>query len=328
VSVPVLSVRDLSVTFRTPHGPERAVDRISLELHEGEIAGLVGESGCGKSVTALALLGLLPGQRAGIAASHIRLAGDELLGRPESHLRGVRGKGIAMVFQEPATALDPVFTVGRQISDVIRRHRGARRAAARKSALEALERGGFPKPDQVFRAYPHQLSGGMQQLVMIAMAMAARPRVLIADEPTTALDVTTQALVLQQLRELRDSEGTAILLVSHDFGVVAGCCDRVMVMYCGRIVEQGPYARLYRQPRHPYSAGLLASVPRISMAGREPGTRPVPIPGQVPPLFELPAGCHFADRCAHADHTCRAEVPHPVALGDSLVACHHPLQVD
>jgi oligopeptide/dipeptide ABC transporter ATP-binding protein len=326
VNAPALSVADLRVAFRTPRGPEAAVDRFSMELPAGRITALVGESGCGKSVAVHALLGLVSPRRADVAATHVRLDGRELLGLPERQLRRVRGGGIAVVFQEPGTALDPVFTVGQQLAGVIRRHRGARRGAARKLAAEALRQGGFPEPEQVLRAYPHQLSGGMQQLVMIAMAVAARPRVLIADEPTTALDVTTQALILQRLRDLRDTLGTSILLVSHDFGVVAGTCDRVMVMYCGRIVEEGPYARLHRAPRHPYTAGLLAAVPRISSAPGQAPPRTVPIPGQVPALSDLPAGCHFADRCDRVTAECRTAVPRLAGDDESRVACHHPLR--
>jgi oligopeptide/dipeptide ABC transporter ATP-binding protein len=328
VNAPVLSVADLCVTFRTRHGPEAAVDRLSLELPAGGITALVGESGCGKSVAVHALLGLVSRRRADVAAAHVRLDGRDLLNLSERQMRGVRGGGIAMVFQEPGTALDPVFSVGQQLASVIRRHRGGGWRAARHLAMESLRQGGFPEPEQVFRSYPHQLSGGMQQLVMIAMAIAARPRLLIADEPTTALDVTTQALILQRLRDLRDTLGTSILLVTHDFGVVAGTCDRVLVMYCGRIVEEGPYARLYRAPRHPYSAGLLAAVPRISSTRGTAPPRTVPIPGQVPALSDLPAGCHFADRCSRATAVCRTTVPKLAGNGETRVACHHPLQDD
>ena len=325
MNAPVLSVSDLSVTFRSPGGAGPAVDKISFDLRAGEIVGLVGESGCGKSVTALALLGLIPAARAAVTAASLQLAGRDLPGLPEKSMRSVRGGEIAMIFQEPAAALDPVFTIGRQISNVIRRHRGVKADAAHRQALQALEQGGFPEPEQIYRAYPHHLSGGMQQLAMIAMAIAVRPRVLIADEPTTALDVTTQALVLERLRGLRDSADTAILLVSHDLGVVANSCSRVLVMYCGRILEQARYETLYTNPRHPYTAGLLASVPRIRK-GSAAGTRALlaPIPGQVPALTALPAGCHFAPRCVHADELCRTQTPALESRENSLVACHHP----
>ena len=227
-----------------------------------------------------------------------------------------------MIFQEPSTALDPVFSIGYQISSVIHRHTNMGKASARQTALRALEQGGFSDPQKVFSAYPHQLSGGMRQLTMIALAMATRPRVLIADEPTTALDVSTQSLVLEQLRKLRDKHGTAVLLVSHDLGVVAQCCARAMVMYCGRLVEQADYASLYRQPRHPYTAGLLASIPRITAGGR---VHTQAIPGRIPAPAEIPTGCHFADRCNRADELCRQRFPALVELQGSKVACHHPL---
>ncbi len=318
-----LSVSGLSVQFHSPAGSGPAVDGIGFDLPAGEITGLVGESGCGKSVTARALLGLIPPTHAQVRAGAIELDGRDLQKLPGKAMRRVRGGEIAMIFQEPSSALDPVFTIGRQVAGVIRRHRGARPAAARQAALRALEEGGFTDPEQAYRAYPHHLSGGMRQLAMVAMAMATQPRVLIADEPTTALDVTTQALVLDRLRHLRDSAGTAVLLVSHDLGVVASCCRSVMVMYCGRIVEQGQYRDLYQQPRHPYTAGLLASLPRIDGPA---GSAPEPIPGQVPNLSELPAGCHFAPRCGRADSQCRTISPSLQAHQHHSIACHHPLQ--
>ena len=227
-----------------------------------------------------------------------------------------------MVFQEPSTALDPVFTIGQQISSVIRRHRKPGKSACTQQALEALRQGGFNQPQEVFGAYPHQLSGGMRQLVMIAMAMATQPRLLIADEPTTALDVSTQSLVIEQLKRLKDHHGTTVLLVTHDLGVVAQCCSRAMVMYCGRLVEQADYSELYERPRHPYSEGLLASVPRIG-TGRP--ARAKSIPGRVPVPSEITVGCHFADRCSYADDVCRGRFPPLEQTGKSRVACHHPL---
>ena len=323
MTVPALKVRNLSVAFHTPHGQEQVVDGISFDLAAGEIAGLVGESGCGKSVTARALMGLLPAHIAETSSAGIQLAGTEISGLDNRGWRAIRGKEMAMVFQEPSTALDPAFTTGQQISQVIRRHRTRNRKSAKLQALQALELGGFPRPQEVYGAYPHQLSGGMRQLAMIALAMATRPRVLIADEPTTALDVTTQSLVLQQLKHLRDKHGTAVLLVTHDLGVVAQCCSRAMVMYCGRLVEQADYSELYRNPRHPYTRGLLASVPRIS-AGRTVFARP--IPGRVPAPSERHAGCHFADRCSRADEQCLAHFPATEEIDSSRVACYHPLE--
>jgi len=322
VSIPALSVRNLCVSFPGRGGPERVVDGISFDLSDGEIVGLVGESGCGKSVTSLALMGLIPPHLATTSVDSIQLFGTEISTLNARGWQKIRGKDMAMIFQEPATALDPVFTIGQQISQVLRRHGTMSKASARQKALDALEQGGFSDPQQVFNAYPHHLSGGMRQLTMVALAMATRPRVLIADEPTTALDVSTQSLLLEQLRKLRDNHGTAVLLVSHDLGVVAQCCTRAMVMYCGRLVEQGNYSDLYRQPRHPYTAGLLASIPRIA-AGQPVRTHA--IPGRIPTPSELPIGCHFADRCKRADGLCRQRFPAQRKLQGTQVACHHPL---
>ena len=322
----VLSVRNLSVSLRTGPGMARVVDRLSFSLHGGEILGLVGESGCGKSITAAALMGLVP-QAAGIVkADHIMLGDKNLAQLDEAGLRRVRGSEISMIFQEPLTALDPVFSIGSQLSTVIRRHRGESRRQARHSSVDMLERVGMADVHRIMRSYPHQLSGGMRQRVMIAMAMACRPMVLIADEPTTALDVTTQAQVLAQLSELGQSFGTAILLITHDLGVVAQACDRALIMYCGRIVEEARVESLFTAPAHPYTAGLLAAVPRIT---RSEVQRVRAIPGLVPHPAVLPDGCHFADRCARADPQCRALIPGMQAVdGNKSVhrhACHHPL---
>ncbi len=320
--MPVLSVRNLCVAFPGRNGPERVVDGISFDLSEGEIIGLVGESGCGKSVTSMALMGLLPLHLAETTVDSIQLLGAEISTLSARGWQKIRGKEMAMIFQEPATALDPVFSIGQQISSVIHRHGNMRKANARRSALQALEQSGFSDPQQVFSAYPHQLSGGMRQLAMVAMAMATRPRVLIADEPTTALDVSTQSLLLEQLKKLSDTHGTAVLLVSHDLGVIAQCCSRAMVMYCGRLVEQAEYSNLYRQPRHPYTAGLLASIPRITTG--QP-VRAQAIPGRIPSPSQVPTGCHFADRCERADKRCRQHFPALDELQGTRVACHHPL---
>jgi peptide/nickel transport system ATP-binding protein len=251
---PVLAVRDLSVFLQDGGQPRAVVDTISFELHEGEILALVGESGCGKTKTAEALMGLVP-----TAAGSIELCGTNLAALPEARLRRVRGRDISMVFQEPLTALDPVFRTGNQIADVFRRHRGLGRAEARRAALEMLQRVGFADAGHVLRSYPHELSGGMRQRVVIAMAMACRPRVLVADEPTTALDVTTQAQVLARLTEMAGEAGTAILLITHDLGIVAHYCDRAAVMRMGRIVEQAGVDQLFAQPQHPYTAALLGA---------------------------------------------------------------------
>ncbi len=323
MTTPALEVRNLSVAFHGATGLEPVVDGISFELFAGEIVGLVGESGCGKSVTARALMGLLPAHIAETNAASLQLAGTEISSLNNRGWQQLRGKEIAMVFQEPSTALDPVFTIGYQISCVLRRLQKISRAGARRGALSALEQGGFTNAHQVYGAYPHQLSGGMRQLAMIALAMATRPRVLIADEPTTALDVTTQSLVLERLKLLRDKYATAVLLVTHDLGVVAQCCSRVMVMYCGRLVEQSEYSDLFNHAKHPYSQGLLASVPRIA-SGRTGYAQA--IPGRVPAPSEYPTGCHFADRCFKADDLCRRSYPATQWLGNSRVACYHPLE--
>ena len=320
----MLKVRDLRVAFRGPKGSQNAVDGISFDLAAGEIVALVGESGCGKSATANALMNLLPAHTAETSFTSLQLDGSEISLLKTRGWQSIRGKEIAMVFQEPATALDPVFTVGHQIGRIIRRHQGVSMPVAWEMALQALEQSGFASPQAVAGAYPHQLSGGMRQLAMIALAVATRPRVLIADEPTTALDVTTQSLVLEQLKLLRERHGTAVLLVTHDLGVAAQCCDRAMVMYCGKLVEQADYARLYRNPRHPYTSGLFASVPRIT-AGRPDPVRP--IPGRVPSISNLPPGCHFADRCPHADDNCLKHYPTISTIDGDRVACHHPLEI-
>ena len=322
----VLSVRNLTVTLQTGLGQARVVDRLSFSLHSGEILGLVGESGCGKSVTAAALMGLVPSPAGIVKADEIMLGDKNLAQLNEAGLRRVRGSEISMIFQEPLTALDPVFSIGSQLSTVIRRHRKESRRQARRSSVEMLERVGMADAPRIMQTFPHQLSGGMRQRVMIAMAMACRPRVLIADEPTTALDVTTQAQVLEQLSELGQSFGTAILLITHDLGVVAQACDRALIMYCGRIVEEAPVEALFKAPAHPYTAGLLAAVPRISSAEVQ---RVRAIPGLVPHPAALPDGCHFADRCTRADPQCRTLTPQMQAAdGHKSIhqhACHHPL---
>lgn len=321
-----MTVKNLSVSLQTNHGLARVVDRLSFSLHSGEILGLVGESGCGKSITAAALMGLVPSPAGMVTADQIMLGDKNLAQLNEAGLRRVRGSEISMIFQEPLTALDPVFSIGSQLSTVIRRHRGENRPQARRSSVDMLERVGMADVQRIMHRYPHQLSGGMRQRVMIAMAMACRPRVLIADEPTTALDVTTQAQVLEQLSELGQSFGTAILLITHDLAVVAQACDRVLIMYCGRIVEEAPVEALFTAPAHPYTAGLLAAVPRISSAEVQ---RVRAIPGQVPHPAALPEGCHFADRCARADPQCRTVTPEMQAVdGQRSIhrhACHHPL---
>jgi oligopeptide/dipeptide ABC transporter ATP-binding protein len=305
VKGPVLSIRDLTVEFATPGGALRAASQVSLEIGEGETIGLVGESGSGKTVTALSILRLLDEPPARIVSGQIHFRGQDLLTTSDPALRKIRGNRIAMVFQDPMTSLNPVYTVGEQIAEVLRLHERKDRRAARAGARSLLSKVGIPSPDERLDAYPHQLSGGLRQRVMIAMALACTPDLLIADEPTTALDVTVQAQILALLAQLQREMKMSVLLITHDLGVVAEACHRVYVMYAGQIVEQGQAMEVLRGPRHPYTAGLLRSVPRPGEA-RE---RLDEVPGMVPDLRALPRGCSFADRCARVADRCRAEPP-------------------
>lgn len=315
--MPLLEVRDLRVSFFTPRGEVRAVDGVSFTIDEGETFGLVGESGCGKSVTALSLLRLLDGNGR-IVGGDIVFAGRRLLALSEEEMRSLRGDQIAMVFQEPMTSLNPVFTVGYQIGEVLEVHRGMSRKQARAEAIELLRLVEIPEPERRVDAYPHQLSGGMRQRVMIAMALACRPRLLIADEPTTALDVTIQAQILDLLAHLQQQFGMAVLFVTHDLGIVAERARRVAVMYAGRIVEEAETATLFRNPLHPYTRGLLRSIPRLGMRVR----RLAAIPGSVPDPLALPSGCRFRDRCTYAVARCGEIDPQLEPFGDSrAVAC-------
>jgi len=305
-SDPVLSVRELTAVFDLPSGAATAVDSVSFDLAAGETLGLVGESGSGKSVTALSIVGLLraPGR---VSDGDVRFKDVELRRLGEREMRAVRGRNIGFVFQEPMTALDPVYTVGAQIMEALRVHRLARGAAARARALELLDAVRIPNAAARLDDYPHQLSGGMRQRVCIAIAIACRPQLLIADEPTTALDVTIQAEILDLLRDMRRSLGLAMLLITHDLGVIAETADRVAVMYAGRIVEQGPVRDVLREPQHPYTRGLLTSLP-----GGGHGDRLRPIDGAVPRLGAYPSGCTFHPRCADKLDVCDSAVPGPV----------------
>jgi peptide/nickel transport system ATP-binding protein len=317
----LLDVRDLSVRFDTDDGTVHAVDRLSFSLNAGQVLGIVGESGCGKSVSVMSLLRLLP------PTAHVTgravFDGADLLAAPLSRVRRVRGREIAFVFQEPMTSLNPAFRVGNQIAEVLRRHLGLGRIEARRRSVELLDLVRIPAPDLRVDEYPHQLSGGMRQRVMIAMALACDPKILIADEPTTALDVTIQAGILDLLRDIRERLGTAIILITHNLGVVADIADRVLVMYAGRKAEEAPVHELYAQPQHPYTIGLLGAVPRPGGALAQGRLRE--IPGRVPSLAELPIGCAFAPRCPRADDLSRSKVPdlREVRPGH-LVACFHP----
>jgi peptide/nickel transport system ATP-binding protein len=316
----VLAVRDLSVRFDTDDGPVHAVDRLSFTLAAQEVLGIVGESGCGKSVSVLSLLGLLPPTA---AVSGQAAFGDiDLLKASRARLRRIRGKEVSFVFQEPMTSLNPAFKVGGQIGEVLRRHLGLSRRAAHERAIELLDLVRIPAPRRRVDEYPHQLSGGMRQRVMIAMALACDPKILVADEPTTALDVTIQAGILDLLRDIRVRLGTAIILITHNLGVVADIADRVLVMYAGRKVEEAPVHELFAHPQHPYTIGLLGAIPRPGQNGRE---RLQEIPGRVPSLSEIPRFCSFADRCPRADETTRSNEPELREIRPRhLVACFHP----
>jgi peptide/nickel transport system ATP-binding protein len=320
LSEPLLAVEGLSVRFDTDEGTVHAVDRMSLTLAPGQVLGIVGESGCGKSVTAMSILRLLP-QTATVTGS-ARFEGRELLEASRSQLRKIRGREISFVFQEPMTSLNPVLRVGHQIGEVLREHLELSREAARARTIELLDLVHIPDPERRADEYPHQLSGGMRQRVMIAMALACDPKILIADEPTTALDVTIQAGILDLLRELRGRLGTAIVLITHNLGVVADIADRVLVMYAGRKVEEAPVEELFGHPQHPYTIGLLGAIPR---AGHAHNGRLREIPGRVPSLAELPGHCAFADRCPRADELTWSEVPQLREVRpDHAVACFHP----
>jgi len=312
---PLLAVDDLQVHFRTPQGTARAVDGVQLAVQAGETVGLVGESGCGKSVTALAIMRLLPPRNVHLGG-RIEFAGRDLLACNDDELRRVRGREISMIFQEPMTSLNPVFTVGDQLREVYCLHLGLNRREADTEAERMLARVGFRQPAESLGAYPGQMSGGMRQRVMIAMAMAARPKLLIADEPTTALDVTIQAQVLALLDELRRETGTAILFITHDMGVVAELCDRVVVLYAGQVAETAPVRALFDEAFHPYTQGLLNAVRRLDAGDVEQS-----IPGRVDPATNYPPGCRFAPRCLHAMERCRCEIPPLAPRNKSRVAC-------
>jgi peptide/nickel transport system ATP-binding protein len=323
-----LEVEDLRVEFATDDGQVLAVSGVSFAIGAGEVLALVGESGCGKSVTAMAVPGLLP--RNAARTGTIRLEGRDISGMSERELRQLRGRDISMVFQEPMTSLNPVLTVGYQIGEVLRRHEGLGRPQARARASELLDLVRIPEPRQRLREYPHQMSGGMRQRVMIAMAVACGPKVLLADEPTTALDVTIQAQVLDILRDLRQELGTSIVLITHDLGVVADIADRVVVMYAGHVVETGTADRIFAQPQHPYTLGLLGAVPRPGMTLAPPGSGAAPrrlmeIPGLVPTLRRPPEECVFAPRCGRADAACRVQQPPLTETAPGQwAACVHP----
>jgi peptide/nickel transport system ATP-binding protein len=308
-ATPLLRVHDLKTHFHTRDGVVRAVDGVSFDVMPGETLAVVGESGCGKSVTAMSILRLLPMPPARIAGGRIEFEGRNLLDLSEPEMRKVRGNAISMIFQEPMTSLNPVLTIGRQISEALVLHRGMTEKAALARAAEMLRKVRIPEAERRLAQYPHELSGGMRQRVMIAMALACGPRLLIADEPTTALDVTIQAQILELMHELRDETGASVILITHDLGVVAEIAHRVVVMYAGRKVEEAPIGELFASPRHPYTRGLLGSMPHLGDSVNETGKRLVEIPGMVPSLKDPAPGCLFAPRCANATERCSREVP-------------------
>ena len=322
----LLSVRDLRVTFqRSGEKPFVAVDGVSFDVRPGETVGLVGESGCGKSVTSLAIMGLLP-RRGVTVEGEVSFQGTNLLTQPAEKMRDRRGRDLGMIFQDPLSSLNPVISIGIQVTEVLERHRGLSRKAAMPIARDMLDKVGIPDPDRRLKDYPHQLSGGMRQRALIAMALACQPRLLIADEPTTALDVTIQAQILALLKELVQDTGTALFMITHDLGVVAGLCDRVNVLYGGKIVERGERHPLFASPRHPYTAGLLASIPRLD-APR--GERLTPIPGSVSDNLPWDHACAFAPRCPNALEVCREVRPELLDDdGNRALRCHNPVEVN
>jgi dipeptide transport system ATP-binding protein len=315
----LLEIQNLSVEFPTQAGTMRAVDGVSMRLDEGEVIGVVGESGSGKSVTMLALMGLVafPGR---VKADKLAFGGRDLLKMPDRERRQLTGKDVAMIFQEPTTSLNPCFTIGFQLTETLRLHEGMDRKAARKRAIDLLEQVGIPSPESRLSAYPHQLSGGMNQRVMIAMAIACNPRLLIADEPTTALDVTIQAQILDLLLNLQKERGMGLVLITHNMGVVAETAQRVVVMYAGQIMEERSAASLFESPQHPYTAALLSALPE-----RSDGGRLATIPGVVPGLYDRPRGCLFSPRCAYATEHSRAIRPELRPWMDGQIRCHYPL---
>jgi len=301
----LLEIEELRIEFATDQGRVRAVEGVTYAVARGETLAVVGESGCGKSVTAMSILGLVPQPPGRIAGGRIRFEGRDLLAASEEELRAIRGDDIAMIFQEPMSSLNPVFRVGDQVAEALIEHRGVSQERARARAIEALARVGIPSPEKRVDDYPHQLSGGMCQRVMIAMALICDPKLLIADEPTTALDVTVQAQILDLMRDLQAGTGTAIVLITHDLGVVAEMAQRVVVMYAGQIVERASVEAIFERPRHPYTAGLLRSIPRLDDAD----ARLEPIEGSVPDALSLPSGCRFHPRCRFVRERCRRDAP-------------------
>ncbi len=310
-SKPVLEVKNLTTSFFTDDGIIPAVDHVSFHINKGEILGVVGESGCGKSVTSLSIMGLVPNPPGKIISGEILLNGEDLTKLPEKRMRQIRGNDVAMIFQEPMTSLNPVYTIGNQLVEAIRLHQKMDKKQARNRAIEIMKHVGLPRAEELIDDYPHQLSGGMRQRVMIAMAMVCEPKLLIADEPTTALDVTIQAQILRLMKKLNENDQTAIMLITHDLGVVAEVCERVVVMYAGKIVEEGDVESIYEHPKHPYTIGLIKSVPDVHMKI----DKLYSIPGNVPKPGSIKQGCAFAARCEFATNRCFTETPPLLDMG-------------
>lgn len=320
---PILSVRNLKVVFPTAAGNVRAVEGIDLSVKPGHCLALVGESGCGKTVTGSAIMRLLETPPALVRADELVFDGKDLQHLPEAELQQIRGKDLCMIFQDALTALNPVMTIGRQLDEVFLKHSSMDKKQAKEASIEALRRVGVPSPEKRYRSYPHQLSGGMRQRVLIAMAFAVSPKLIIADEPTTALDVTIQAQVLEELKKLQKEHNTALILITHDLSVVAHMADEICVMYCGKIVEKATREQLFLSPAHPYTEGLLSSVPRLT----EKRTQFIRIPDNVPSPMAKPSGCYFSTRCSYCTEECKATMPPLQDIGDGrLCRCHHPLQ--
>jgi oligopeptide/dipeptide ABC transporter ATP-binding protein len=312
----VLSIRNLRTYFHTDDGLAKAVDDVSFVLKEGETLGIVGESGCGKSVTALSILRLLPDGVGVIEGGEILFEGRDIVKISDKEIRSIRGNKISMIFQEPMTSLNPAYTCGNQVVEVLKTHRDISSADAKTKAVEILKSVGIPSPEQRFKEYPHQLSGGLRQRVMIAIALACEPKILIADEPTTALDVTVQAQILELIKSLQVKLNMSMILITHDLGVVAETCDRVIVMYASKIVEEGLAAEVFNKPKHPYTIALMESIPKLN----EKRERLYTIEGSVPSSLEYNAGCHFANRCKYADAKCVAEEPALTMLSETHTA--------
>jgi len=322
MSAPLLKVDGLTVETKTETGTHRIVDGVSFELQKGEILGLVGESGSGKTMACRALLRLLPSSRLSIPKGSVRLDGKEVMDLPEDQFRAIRGKRVGMIFQNPASHLDPVMRIGDQIAESVRFHHGGSKRAAEERTIELLQQVGIPDPKERSRAFPHEFSGGMRQRAMIALALACDPDILIADEPTTALDVTVQAQILRLLKELRDARGLSIIFITHDLGVVAQLCDSICVLYGGRVCEHGPKERLLAAPRHPYTAGLMGCQPAIGATGERLRT----IPGYPPTVDAMPTGCRFHPRCGNEVAECsRRQPPLEAYEPDHVAACYNPV---